>query len=76
MLMSLLLADATYEMIPPMAINTPMTDLSPIALPEDIQPSVTMVHVFRWPTTVLETGPVCATMKNWEMLMSAAKPPD
>lgn len=35
-----------------------------------------MVQVLTWPTTVLETGPVCAMMKNWEMLMSAAKQPD
>lgn len=63
-------------MIPPMATNTPRMDLSPIARPEVIQPSATMVHVLTWPTTVLETGPVCAMMKNCEMLMSAAKPPD
>ena len=35
-----------------------------------------MVQVLTWPTTVLETGPVWAMMKNWEMLMSEAKAPD
>lgn len=63
-------------MMPPMAVNTPRIDLSAMARPEVIQPSATMVHVLTWPTTVLETGPVWAMMKNWEMLMSAAKPPD
>lgn len=53
-----------------------MTDLSPIARPDVSHPSATIVHVLTWPTTVLETGPVCAMMKNCEMLISAAKPPD
>lgn len=44
--------------------------------PETNQPRATMVQVFRWPTTVLETAPVCAMMKNWEMLMREAKKPD
>lgn len=66
----------TYQMIPAIAMNTPDTDLSPIARPDVIQPSATIVHVLTWPTTVLDTGPVCAMMKNCEMLMSAAKPPD
>ena len=62
--------------MPPMAMKTPTMDLSPIARPDTIQPRATMVHVFRWPTTVLETGPVWAIMKNCEMLMSEAKAPD
>jgi hypothetical protein len=51
-------------------------DLSPMARPETIQPSDTMVHVLTWPTTVLETGPVWATMKNCEMLIREANAPD
>lgn len=63
-------------MIPPIAINTPITDLSPTARPEVIQPRATMEQVLTWPTTVLETGPVWAMMKNWDMLIMQAKNPD
>ena len=63
-------------MIPPTAMKTPRTDLSPTERPEVAQPSAMMVQVLRWPTTVLDTGPVWAMMKNWEMLISDAKPPD
>lgn len=66
----------TYEMIPPTATNTPITDLSPTALPELNQPRATIVHVFTCPTTVLETGPVCAMMKNCDILITQAKSPD
>ena len=66
----------TYPMIPPIATRTPMIDLSPTARPEVIQPSATIEHVLTWPTTVLETGPVCAMMKNWDMLMIQANNPD
>ncbi len=66
----------TYVMIPPMAMKTPTTDLSPTARPDVTQPRATMEHVFTWPTTVLETGPVCAMMKNCDMLMMQAKNPD
>lgn len=48
----------TYATIPAIAINTPITDLSPTARPEVIHPRATIEHVFTWPTTVLETGPV------------------
>jgi hypothetical protein len=50
--------------------------LSPTARPDVTQPRATMEHVFTWPTTVLETGPVCAMMKNCDMLMMQAKNPD
>lgn len=63
-------------MIPPTAIDTPTTDLSPTDLPDVAQPSATIVQVFKWPTTVLDTGPVCAMMKNWEILIKLAKKPD
>lgn len=63
-------------MIPPMAIITPSTDLSPMARPDVAQPRATIEHVLTCPTTVLDTGPVWAIMKNWEMLISEAKPPD
>lgn len=63
-------------MIPPTAINTPTTDLSPTVLPDVAQPSATIVQVFKCPTTVLETGPVCAIMKNWEILIKLANRPD
>lgn len=63
-------------MIPPMAMKTPITDLSPTARPEVIQPRATMEQVFTCPTTVLETGPVWAMMKNWDMLIMQAKKPD
>jgi hypothetical protein len=53
-----------------------MTDLSLTARPEVIHPRATMEHVFTWPTTVLDTGPVCAMMKNWDMLITQAKKPD
>jgi hypothetical protein len=66
----------TYDIIPPMAMNTPITDLSPTARPDVIHPRATMEQVFTWPTTVLDTGPVCAMMKNWDMLMMQAKKPD
>lgn len=66
----------TYAIIPPTATNTPSTDLSPMARPETSQPRPTMVHVLTCPTTVLETGPVWAMMKNCEMLMREAKRPD
>ena len=56
----------SYIVIPPMATMTPETN----------QPRATMVQVFKWPTTVLDTAPVCAMMKNWEMLMREAKRPD
>lgn len=59
-----------------MATTTPKMDLSPMGRPETNQPRATMVQVFRWPTTVLDTAPVCAMMKNWEMLMREAKKPD
>lgn len=35
----------TYAMIPPIAIMTPRTDLSPMARPEVAQPRATMEHV-------------------------------
>ncbi len=63
-------------MMPPRAVRTPKIDLSPMARPEEAQPRATMVHVLTWPTTVLETGPVWAMMKNCEMLIRAAKNPD
>lgn len=66
----------SYIVIPPMATMTPKMDLSPMGRPETSQPSATMVQVFRWPTTVLETAPVCAMMKNWEMLIREANRPD
>lgn len=59
-----------------MATTTPTMDLSPIGRPETIQPSATMVQVFRWPTTVLDTAPVCAMMKNCDMLIKEANKPD
>jgi len=63
-------------MIPPTATNTPMIDLSPTARPDVIQPKATIEHVFTWPTTVLDTGPVCAMIKNCDMLIIHAKNPD
>src|SRR3569833_466631 len=66
----------TYAMMPPSATKTPRTDLSPIALPDVAHPKATMVHVLTWPTTVLDTGPVCAMMKNCEMLIRDANSPD
>lgn len=62
--------------MPESAMATPSTDLSTIARPEVTQPNVTTVHVFTWPTTVLDTGPVCAMIKNWEMLIIQAQNPD
>ena len=59
-----------------MAMKTPITDLSPTARPDVIQPRATIEQVFTWPTTVLDTGPVCAIMKNWDMLIKHAKMPD
>jgi hypothetical protein len=35
-----------------------------------------MEHVLTWPTTVLDTGPVWAMMKNCDILMMHAKNPD
>lgn len=66
----------SHIVIPAMATTTPKMDLSAMGRPETNQPRATMVQVFRWPTTVLETAPVCAMMKNWEMLMREAKKPD
>lgn len=63
-------------MMPPMAMKTPKTLLSPTLLPDVIHPRATIEQVLRCPTTVDETGPVCAMMKNCDMLMSAAKSPD
>jgi hypothetical protein len=60
-------------MMPPMAIKTPITDLSPTARPDVSQPKATMEQVF---TTVLDTGPVCAMMKNWDILIMQANMPD
>lgn len=68
--------DRTYVMIPPTATKTPMADLSRTALPELSQPRATIEQVFTCPTTVLETGPVCAMMKNCDMLIMNAKNPD
>ena len=65
-----------YEMMPPMATMTPIMPLSPTDRPPVIQPIVTIEQVLRCPTTVLETGPVEAMMKNCDMLISAANPPD
>lgn len=48
----------TYATIPAIAMNTPITDLSPTARPEVIHPRATIEHVLTWPTTVLDTGPV------------------
>ncbi|MBE3050281.1 hypothetical protein IMZ48_48850 [Candidatus Bathyarchaeota archaeon] len=66
----------SYMVIPPMATTTPIMDLSPIGRPDTNQPRATMVQVFRWPTTVLDTAPVCAMMKNCEMLIRQANRPD
>ena len=66
----------TYAIIPPMATKTPITDLSPTARPDVTQPKATMEHVLTWPTTVLDTGPVCAMIKNCDMLMMQANIPD
>ncbi len=63
-------------MMPPMAMSTPTTLLSPTARPDVIQPRATIEHVLTWPTTVEETGPVWAMMKNWDMLIMQAKKPD
>jgi hypothetical protein len=63
-------------MMPPMAIKTPITDLSPTARPDVSQPKATMEQVFTCPTTVLDTGPVCAMMKNWDILIMQANMPD
>lgn len=38
--------EGTYPIIPPTATNTPMTDLSPTARPDVIQPKATIEHVF------------------------------
>jgi hypothetical protein len=35
-----------------------------------------MEHVFTWPTTVLDTGPVWAMIKNCDMLIMQANMPD
>ena len=59
-----------------MATNTPRTDLSPTARPDVSQPRATIEQVLTWPTTVLDTGPVCAMMKNWDMLIMQAKKAD
>lgn len=66
----------TYNIIPESAMKTPITDLSATARPEESQPRVTMVHDFTWPTTVLETGPVWAMIKNWDILIIQAQKPD
>jgi hypothetical protein len=66
----------TYAIIPPMATKTPITDLSPTARPDVTQPRATMEQVLTWPTTVLDTGPVCAMMKNWDMFIMQANNPD
>ena len=63
-------------MIPPMATKTPITDLSPTARPDVTQPKATIEQVFTCPTTVLDTGPVWAIMKNCDMLIMHAKNPD
>jgi hypothetical protein len=55
---------------------TPSTDLSAAVRPEMAHPRATIVHVFTWPTTVLDTGPVWAIMKNWDMLIKQAQKPD
>lgn len=47
----------TYEIMPPIAMMTPRTDLSPTARPLASHPRATMQQVLTWPTTVLETGP-------------------
>lgn len=65
-----------YVIIPKIAIKTPTKALSPSARPDMIHPIATIEQVFTWPTTVLETGPVCAMIKNWEMLIKQAKNPD
>lgn len=57
-------------------MTTPSTDLSATARPEESQPRATMVHVFTWPTTVLDTGPVWAMIKNWDILIMQAQKPD
>ncbi len=58
-----------------MAIKTPIILLSPTARPLVIQPSATIEQVFKCPTTVLDTGPVCAMMKNCDILIRHAKNP-
>jgi len=64
-----------YEIIPPIAIRTPTILLSPTARPLVSQPNATIEQVLRCPTTVLDTGPVCAMMKNCDMLMREANMP-
>ena len=63
-------------MMPPIAMKTPITDLSPTARPDVSQPKATMEQVLTCPTTVLDTGPVCAMMKNWDILIMQANMPD
>lgn len=65
-----------YAIMLPMATIAPAMDLSATGRPEMAQPIATIVHVLRWPITVLDTGPVWATMKNWDILISDARPPD
>ena len=57
-------------------MKTPISDLSPTARPEVIQPRATIEQVFTWPTTVLDTGPVWAMIKNWDMLIMQAQRAD
>jgi hypothetical protein len=65
----------TYATMPPIAIITPRILLSPTPRPLAIHPRATIEHVFKCPTTVLDTGPVWAMMKNCDMLMRQAKNP-
>lgn len=65
----------TYEIMPPIAMKTPRMLLSPTVRPLVIQPRATIEHVLTCPTTVLETGPVWATIKNCDKLMREAKAP-
>ena len=66
----------TYPMIPATVISTPKALRSVTALPLTTHPMPTMLTVFRWPTTVLVTGPELFTIKNWLILISAAKQPE
>jgi hypothetical protein len=67
---------SSHLKIPDSAISRPIRDMSVTTRPENDQLRTTIVHVLLWPTTVLATGPVCAIIKNWEILINMAKIPD
>ena len=63
----------TNAVMPVIARTMPARLPSFKGLPLCTQPSITIVHVLEWPTTVLASGPASLMMTNCVMLIRGAR---